>query len=167
MNKEELRLSVEDLILVSIPTQIKNFKNQAAATGEFKEVFLRHGAVWELAIISPDKTEFVLLREFEEKTVRLCNNYIPKNSCGEFEFKTINSKESLRLRFIKEDYEEKYGILFNDLIDRNNLYLFGQLSNCEREIREKQEEKKNEMHLQECRKKYLSLFDKKKELTKE
>ena len=159
MDKKTGKFAVEDLILVSIPTQIKNFKNQPAATGEFKEVFLPHGAVWELAIISPDKTEFVLLREFVEKKVRACNDYVKKNACGEFEFKTINSKESYRLRFIKEDLEEKKGIVWEELVNRNSLFIYEQINCFEQYLKQQQQDKKDERFLQKCRKEYLSVFE--------
>jgi hypothetical protein len=118
------------------------------------------GEVWELEIISPDKTKFVLLREFDKGVVRECNDFIDKNSCGEFEFRGIDYKESYKLRFIKTEEEEKRSsVIFLDLESRNSMFILNQLEQFKEKLSSQRAEEQARIKLKQDRAKYLSVFN--------
>lgn len=161
MNKQKTLVALEDIIVVSVPTTMGDFAEFITGKSQTppSTFVVPKGEVWELAIISPDKTQFVLLREFDKGVVRDCNHFIDKNSCGEFEFRGIDHKESHKLRFIKTEEEEKRSsVIFQDLESRNRVFISNQLELFQEKVNKQIAEEQASLKLKKDRAKYLSIF---------
>ena len=165
MGKNEFVYAKEDFILVSVPCLLGQLQCYAGLKpNDLKDVEVGQNEIFELAIINKRTMKFVLLRELCVGPARSVNDFVPKNSTGEFVFKIPQFEipnKTQNLIFAASKEEIRFGLLLKTLVKINKEYLRYQIEEFQNSFTQKHEENEKLAHLERCRNKYLNFGNEK------
>ena len=159
MNIKEMRFSLGDFALV---TQKRVLKDYNVSVGQFfglkEDSPIPCGAVYELALINPQATKFVLVRDLEKggPVQNFKGNAVGFRIDGQKMPKELT--ELLAKHFSKED--KRLGVEFHSLETQNALMISHQLHHYNNERQMQPLYEKKHKLVAESRKEYLEIFEK-------
>ena len=155
---EKMRFHKDDIILVSMPTKLKNLYTYIGVDGRLWNLQAPKDSVFEFAILNKEENRFVLLREIEQKIICEVNDFVPKNSTGEFDFKkpsfVAETQNAVSSIFSITTEEMEYGIAFNRLTVINKNFIKFELQTYEQEYLAEKVRQERLSLLNQCREYY-------------
>ena len=155
---EKMRFHKDDIILVSMPTKLKNLYTYIGVDGRLWNLQAPKDSVFEFAILNKKENRFVLLREIEQKIICEVNDFVPKNSTGEFDFKkpsfVAETQNAVSSIFSITTEEMEYGIAFNRLKEINKNFIKFELQTYEQEYLAEKARQERLLLLNQCREYY-------------
>lgn len=159
MNIKEMRFSLGDFALV---TQKRALKDYNVSVGQFfglkEDSPIPCGAVYELALINPQATKFVLVRDLEKggPVQNFKGNAVGFRIDGQKMPKELT--ELLAKHFSEED--KRLGVEFHSLETENSVMISHQLHHYNNERQMQPLYEKKQILVAKSRKEYLEIFEK-------
>ena len=159
MNIKEMRFSLGDFALV---TQKRVLKDYNVSVGQFfglkEDSPIPCGAVYELALINPQATKFVLVRDLEKggPVQNFKGNAVGFRIGGQKMPKELT--ELVAKHFSEED--KRLGVEFHSLQTENSVMISHQLHHYNNERQMQPLYEKKQILVAKSRKEYLEIFEK-------
>lgn len=159
MNIKEMRFSLGDFALV---TQKRVLKDYNVSVGQFfglkEDSPIPCGAVYELALINPQSTKFVLVRDLEKGGP--VQNF--KGNAVGFRIGGLKMPKELTELLAKHFSEEdkRLGVEFHSLATENSVMISHQLHHYNNERQMQPLYEKKQKLIAKSRKEYLEIFEK-------